>query len=263
VAVAAPAAVGEAARERTMKKPDDKLQEIVSRLQRACGDNLLSVVVYGSAAREDFHETFSDVNLLVVVRRLDAAALAQLSEILRWWSREEKLRPPLVMTLEELLESADVFAIELIDIKHSHRTLFGKDVVADIDVPMNLHRVEVEHELRTTLLRLRHHFLLASDNEDELRTVLAKSITSVLTLFRHALIVIEQDAPSDKAQVLQKAGAVFGIEGTALRAILDLRNHGRQPGDVRELYHAYMIAIQKVAHELDVQAPKRQVQKLS
>ena len=64
------------------------------------------------------------------------------------------------MTLEELRESADVFAIELIDIQRSHRTLFGQDVVAAINVPMNLHRVEVEHELRTTLLRLRHHLLL-------------------------------------------------------------------------------------------------------
>src|ERR1700678_2754958 len=158
-----------------MKKPEDKLQEIVTRLQRACGDNLLSVVVYGSAAREDFHEKFSDLNLLVVLTQLVPASFAPLSDVLQWWTRDEKLRPPLVMTLEELRESADVFAIELVDIQRSHKTLFGADVVAGIHVPMNLHRVEVEHELRTTLLRLRHHFLLGSDNDDELRAVLAKS----------------------------------------------------------------------------------------
>ena len=37
-----------------VKKPDDKLQELVSRLHYACGDNLVSVVLYGSAARDDF-----------------------------------------------------------------------------------------------------------------------------------------------------------------------------------------------------------------
>ncbi len=83
----------------------------------------------------------------------------------------------MIMTLDELRESADVFAIELLDIQRSHKTLFGQDVVTAIDVPMNLHRIEVEHELRTTLLRLRHHLLLSPDNEDELRAVLAKSIT--------------------------------------------------------------------------------------
>ena len=53
-----------------MKKPEGKLQELVTRLQRACGEQLASVVVYGSAAREDFHETFSDVNSLILLRQL-------------------------------------------------------------------------------------------------------------------------------------------------------------------------------------------------
>ena len=42
-----------------MKKPESKLQELVTRLQQACGENLVSIVLYGSAAREDFHEEFS------------------------------------------------------------------------------------------------------------------------------------------------------------------------------------------------------------
>ena len=246
-----------------MKKPDDKLKDLVSRLQGACGEDLLSVVLYGSAARNDFHEQFSDVNVLIVLQKLAPALLAKLSEVLRWWSRDEKLRPPLVMTVEELRESADVFAIELFDIKHSHQTLFGSDVVAEIDVPMNLHRVEVEHELRTTLLRLRHHYLLASDNEDELRAVLAKSLTSVVTLIRHALLAAGHDVAHDKTLVVNKAGEVFGIQVQPLHDALALRNENRHPAGLSELYHAYMTAIQEVAHELDVRSPKRKLQKQS
>ncbi len=245
-----------------MKKPEGKLQELVTRLQQACGDNLTSVVLYGSAAREDFHEEFSDVNALVVLQRLEANSFAPISAVLKWWSHEEKLRPPLIMTLEELRESADVFAIELIDIQRSHRTLFGQDVVAAIHVPMNLHRVEVEHELRTTLLRLRHHLLLNPDNEDELRAVLAKSVTTVLTLFRHALIVLGKDAPHAKPQLLEVAGEAFGFDVAPLQKILALRNEGQKPEDLRGLYHAYMDAIQRVAHELDARAPKRHLQKM-
>lgn len=240
-----------------MKKPEGKLQELVARLQRACGDQLASVVVYGSAAREDFDETFSDVNSLVLLRQLVAESYMPLSEVLRWWSRDEKLRPPLVMTVEELRESADVFAIELLDMQRSHRTLFGEDIVATVDVPMNLHRIEVEHELRTTLLRLRHHFLLAADNPEELRAILAKSITSVVTLFRHALIAAGKEPSHDKEQALQLAGTTFGFDAAPLRAILELRNHQKQPDDLRGLYHAYICAIQKTAHELERWAPKR------
>ena len=57
-----------------------------------------------------------------------------------------------------MTHSADVFAIELLDIGQHHRVLFGEDPVADIEVPMNLHRVQVEHELRTALQKLRHIF---------------------------------------------------------------------------------------------------------
>ena len=146
-----------------MKKPEDKLQQLVQRLQTACGENLVSVVLYGSAAREDFHEQYSDVNLLLVLSELGANALHALTPVITWWTHEEKLHPPMIMTRQELQESADVFAIELLDIKTTHRTLAGEDVVMSIDVPMNLHRVEVEHELRTTLLRLRQHLLLARD----------------------------------------------------------------------------------------------------
>jgi hypothetical protein len=193
---------------------------------------------------------------------LQATSFAAISAVLHWWSHEEKLRPPMIMTLEELRESADVFAIELLDMQRSHKTLFGQDVVTAIDVPMNLHRVEVEHELRTTLLRLRHHLLLSPDNQDELRAVLAKSITSVLTLFRHALIALGENPPAAKPQLLESAGQVFGFEVQPLRSILKLRDEGPHSENLHELYHAYMSAIQRVAHELDARVPKRQLQKV-
>lgn len=246
-----------------MKKPDDKLQELTSRLQKASGSNLLSVVLYGSAAREDFHEHYSDINLLVVTLELNAAALQQLAPVMQWWAVEEKLRPPMVMTLEELRNSADVFAIELLDIQHSHRTLFGEDVVKSIEVPMNLHRVEVEHELRTTLLRLRHHLLLAPENEDELRAVLAKSVTSVLTLFRHALIAVGENPPHARPKLLEHVGEVFKVEVRPVRTILELRNDPHLQLAVREHYHAYLDVIAHVTREVDRYVPKQKLQKVT
>ncbi len=246
-----------------MKKPEDKLQQLVQRLQTSCGDNLVSVVLYGSAAREDFHEQYSDVNLLLVLRELGAAALHTLAPVITWWTHEEKLRPPMIMTHQELQESADVFAIELLDIKLSHRTLAGEDVVMAIEVPMNLHRVEVEHELRTTLLRLRQHLLVGTEKSDELRNVLAKSISSVLTLFRHALIALGEDTPHARQKLIEQAGEVFGFNAQPLRSILELRNDPQQPRSVLELYHAYLAAIGRVAHELDVRVPKKKWQPTS
>src|SRR5271166_4838860 len=246
-----------------MKKPESKLQELVSRLQAACGDNLVSVVLYGSAAREEFHERYSDVNLLAVFRDLGTGQVAVVAPVIRWWTQDEKFTPPLMMTEVELRESADVFAIELLDIQHMHKTLFGKDIVSAIQVPMNLHRVEVEHELRTILLRLRQHLLLSPDNQDELRRVLAKSISSVTTLLRHALIAVRENPPHEKAKVLEQVGAVFGFDVPPMQTILALRSGHEHPDNVTEAYNAYMSAIGRVAHELDARVPKRHWQKMS
>ncbi len=246
-----------------MKKPESKLQDLVSRLQAACGDNLVSVVLYGSAAREEFHEQYSDVNVLVIFRDLDAGPLAAISPVVRWWTHEEKFTPPLMMTEVELRESADVFAIELLDIQHMHKTLFGQDVVSAIQVPMNLHRVEVEHELRTILLRLRQHLLLSPGDPGELRLVLAKSIASVTTLLRHALIAVGENPPHERAQVLEQAGVIFGFDVPPMQTILALRSDHDHPVNIAEAYNAYMSAIGRVAHELDARVPKRHWQKMS
>jgi hypothetical protein len=242
-------------------KPDDKLQHLVSRLQYACGDDLVSVVLYGSAARDDFHEHFSDVNVLIVLRHMRPTIYPALNGVLKWWSHDEKLRPPTIMTLEELRESADVFAIEMLDIQAAHKTLSGEDVVSGIEVPMNLHRVEVEHDLRTTLLRLRNHLLLTVDGDDELKLVMGKSVTSVVTLFRHALIALGENPPHAKPKVVEHAAEVFGFRAQPLHLVLELRSDGHHIDNVRELYHAYMDAILTVAHGLDVKVPKRRWQK--
>jgi predicted nucleotidyltransferase len=235
----------------------------VDRLQSASGDNLVSVALYGSAAREEFHERYSDINLLVVFRDLGAASLSVIAPVVHWWTQEEKFTPPLMMTEIELRESADVFAIELLDIQHMHRTLFGQDIVSAIHVPMNLHRVEVEHELRTILLRLRQHLLLSKDNQDELRKVLAKSISSVTTLLRHALIALGEDAPHEKSKVLEQAAAAFGFDVGAMQAALALRSNHEHSMNVPEVYNAYMNALGRVVHELDTRVPKRHWQKTS
>src|SRR5712692_1613784 len=103
------------------------LSELVEKLKRAAGTNLKSVVLYGSGVSEELQPKHSDLNVLSVLDWLDAAELEKLNSAAAWWVR--KGHPaPLVFTLEELRRSADVFAIELLDIRARRRVLFGEDV---------------------------------------------------------------------------------------------------------------------------------------
>jgi predicted nucleotidyltransferase len=238
-------------------KPE--LDELVARLQQAAGENLESVVLYGSAARGDFSENYSDLNLICILRKAGLAALDQLSPVLSWWSKTRGHPPPLFVTAEELQSSADVFAIEMLDAQASHRVLAGRDVLSGIAVPMNLHRVQLEHELRTALLRLRQHYLLFASDDAALERVLAKSATSVIVLVRHALVALGHAAPSDtKREVLAKAAAVLGLDVTPLQAALDLREDRRIQSGVAQVYQRCIDLLMAVASRVDQAIPKQE-----
>jgi hypothetical protein len=79
------------------------LDDLLGRLQQASKENLDSLVLYGSAAAavDGFHPEFSDLNVLCLVKRLDAAALQKLSPVVAWWEKQ-KQPAPLLFTIEEL-----------------------------------------------------------------------------------------------------------------------------------------------------------------
>src|SRR5487761_102325 len=158
-----------------MLSTDAKLADLVSRMKEFAGENLESLILYGSAARGDFKEGHSDLNVLCVLRSVAARELSRVAPVVHWWCKDQKEPAPLFFTAQELRSSADVFSIELLDMQQSRRVLHGPDVVQGIPVPMNLHRVQVEHDLRTLLLKLSQHFLLNGQKEDDLRAAAAKS----------------------------------------------------------------------------------------
>jgi len=240
---------------------EEKLIEIVRRLQEAAGENLQSLVLYGSAARGDFHARKSDLNLLCVLKSTKSAELARIASVVRWWCGSMREPAPRIFTREELVRSADVFAIELLDIGSAHRVLFGEDPVADIEVPMNLHRVQVEHELRIALQKLRDHFLRSADNEQQLREIYGKSISSISVLLRHFLIALGEAAPAPKSEVYKRVAELTGADAGVFDLGLELRDN-HPVSEIPRAYGKYLEAIEIVVHSLDALVPKREWQRV-
>jgi hypothetical protein len=233
------------------------LSELVERLQAAAGDNLVSLVLYGSAARGDFHERYSDLNLLLVLASARGDALDRLAPALHWWSVKKHHRPPLIFTEEELRASTDVFPIELLDIQLSNRLLAGRDVVSAIAVPMELHRVQLEHDLRAVLLQLRQHYLIARDDHQQLQDAIAKSSSTVLTLFRHALVAMGLEAPESRREVADRIAQLESLDARPLHAALDLREGRRIETGIDTLYRLYLDAVAALVHHVDGLAPRQ------
>ncbi|MGB7848416.1 MAG: nucleotidyltransferase domain-containing protein [Candidatus Acidiferrum sp.] len=240
-----------------------KLAELVSRLKEAAGKNLESVVLYGSAASGSYRPGTSDVNVLCTVVTLDVHELQLLAPVVHWWTHEEKEPPPLFFLTEELHRSTDVFAIESLDLKRAHRVLFGKDPVAELHIPMNLHRLQVERDLRLLLLRLRQHVLLAGKSELEFTATLKKTASGAMTLLRHTLLACGEEPPAEPTDLFERIAAVTGADAEAFQAVYEHRE-GRAPArDPFTVYDHYIHALEKVVNAMDRLVPKKEWQRVA
>jgi len=231
---------------------EKQINEFISRLRAASGENLESVILYGSAADGEFHPDFSNVNLLCVLRETSFAALVAIAPAVEWWTKQ-KHHEPLILTREELESSTDVFSIELLDMQHRHRILFGADVLSGLKIPMHLHRAQLEYELREKLILLRERLLLAANDKKQLWNLMLHSLSTFTTLFRHGLIALGATPPKAKRQTIQELASRISFDASAFLQLLDIREHKAETKqfDVADVFVRYLAGVQQVTAAVD------------
>ncbi|MGH9684750.1 MAG: nucleotidyltransferase domain-containing protein [Candidatus Acidiferrales bacterium] len=229
-----------------------KLTEFVERLKAAARENLQAVVLYGSAVTGEFQSKYSDLNILCVLDRADSAELEKLHDAIKWWVKEGR-SAPLVWTFAEIDCSADVFAIELLDMKLRHRMLFGRDFLEDLDLPLDHHRLLVKHELSVGRQHLRQSILSAPAKKKSRLDIMLGSVSSFCVLFRHALPAIGQPMPGTQREAVDAVAALTGADPSSFHAALNVREGKQKEGDidVEVALHNYLILVDVFSSEFD------------
>jgi len=231
---------------------ETKLTGLVDRLKSAAGENLTAVVLYGSAVTGEFQEKHSDLNILCVVKQAGRADLERLHPVAEWWMRQGNAAP-LVFTMDELTRSVDVFAIEMLDMKRHHRMLYGDDFLEHLNVPMRLHRAQVEHDLRVNWLRLRQAILAAPPKKKTHFGIMLSSLPVFCALFKHALIALGQSMPHGKRAAVDAIAAITGANPSAFHAMLEYREGKRKESqiDIEASLHSYLEFVEVATSEVD------------
>lgn len=227
------------------------LDQITERLKKALGDRLVSVILYGSAAADDYQKGYSDLNILCVLSEITPKELGATAPVFRWW-REQGNPAPLLLTRHEVETSTDCFAIEFHDIQARHKVLFGEDVVSGLTVDNSFYRAQVEHELRAKLLRLRHKAAGVLSERQLLCRLLADSISTFSVLFRHALLLHGQEAPVGKRAAILRSVEFFHLQGEPFERVLAFREGKSAEGDLEKLLADYMVQISTVIDAVDI-----------
>jgi hypothetical protein len=227
------------------------LEQLVPKLESAFSGRLVSVVLYGSAAAPGQSDRFSDLNILCVLKEITPRELSAGEPIMRWW-RELGNPSPLLMSEEEVSNSADSFPIEFRDMQQRRRVLFGPDPIADLVVHDTQYRIQVEHELRSNLLRLRQQGAGILSDSTALLALCVESVSTFCVLGRHALTLAGVKPAEDRRAVLRQLATAIPAEMTSLESLLDIRESKKTsvPG-AAELFAKYLVSIGRLVVFVD------------
>jgi hypothetical protein len=152
------------------------------------GNELCTLVLYGSHARPEARHAGSDVNLAVVAERI---AFRHLGPVAQWCARwrAQRFAAPLLLAASDLVRSLDAFPLEILDIQAHHRTLAGGELFTDLNVPAAAVGAACEREAKGRLIRLRELYLEVAGSTRELRALMLESRKTFLLVMRGLLFL--------------------------------------------------------------------------
>lgn len=207
------------------------IEELVRQLSLVYGAGLRCVALYGSAARGESVARQAGLNVLVLVDAIDMGSLRRESAVARAWL-DAGHPAPMTLTMEEWRSSADIYPMEYADILAHHRVLHGALPVAELEVRPRDLRLQLEHEARSKVLRLRQAVLASGAEPRSLTALMAESVSTMLVLLRAALRVSGEEPPAESSAVMERVSHVTGVSTDAFRAaLLHARGEARLKGE--------------------------------
>jgi hypothetical protein len=210
-----------------IKNPNLIVDELIADYKAAFGDNLHSVIMYGSALSHEFIPGKSDVNVLVVLTDSGTAVLKKSFDVCnRWFKRGVTI--PFFMTPHYIKTSLDSFPVEFINMQCNYKVLFGNDVFKNIPISRENIRLQCERDLKGIAIHLKTEFIKAAGRKKDLTNVLDASIRRLLPLMRAILVLNDRKIPNAKSEIISSIEDIFGIGSSVLSDVYLKKNNSAE-----------------------------------
>jgi predicted nucleotidyltransferase len=184
------------------QKSKDVIIEFSDKLVESLGENLSSVILFGSAAEGEYIEDKSDINILIILQNVRVVDLIVVMETGKKFAKKG-LAVPFIFEREHIETSLDTFPIEFSDMRKRHILLYGADPLIKAEIERTNLRYQCEREFKSILVNLRRGFIQTGGKKENLETLLSGSLSSVLAACR-GLIWLKGQAPSNGVEALLK-----------------------------------------------------------
>jgi predicted nucleotidyltransferase len=236
----------------TENEVTEKARQVADDYRRVFGQEIVSVILYGSAMTADYVPGKSDLNLMIVLSEEGINRLHLAHDLVARW-RKKRVGTPLFVTKTYIASSLDTFPIEFLNIKRNYLVLQGEDVLAGLSFNKEFVRMQCERELKGKLLLLRERYVETGGERRILRDLIVASLPTFIFVFKGLLYILGEEVPVTRSEAISLIARRFHLDEGLFR---DLQGVGAgtlklSKSEVHELFRRYLQAVRKLALDMD------------
>ena len=216
------------------------------------GQKIHSIHVTGTALTDDFDEKRSDVNSIIVLKEMDLKFLEFLAPLGKKYGKK-RVGSPLIMTPGYINTSLDVFPIEFLNFKFIHSTIFGEDILENIEIERMDLRRQCERELKSKLIWLRQGYISSLGDKKILTEGFVRSITDYMALFRGIIVLAGKEPPVIQSEVITTLSDAVKIDtGVFAKVLKEKRDKIKLSiEELNTIFEDYYSATEKLGKIID------------
>lgn len=203
-------------------KPQDVFVPLTEEYKKVFSKDLVSLIVYGSAASGFYVKGKSDINLLVVLTPEAVNSLEEALETVEYW-RKRSVAVPWVMTKKFIASSLDCYPIEFLNMQNSHILIYGEDVLAPLKFKPEDLRLQIEKELKGKLILLRQGYLETEGNLKNLKQLIGRSVMAFISIFNAMLFLTQASLPQKKRDTIRELAKLFTFDAELFLSCIDIK----------------------------------------
>ncbi len=218
----------------------------------AFGDDLISVILYGSSLTSEYDPKKSDLNFLIVLSEEGIERLDRAHELVASW-RKKKVSTPLFLTKTYIESSLDTFPIEFLNIKRNHKLILGEDVLEGVYFKRNFIRMQCERELKGKLLLVRQRYVETRGKPKVLKELISASVPTFIFVFKGLLYLLGIEVPETKRETVSILGKELNLDEELFLSLLQIEAGILKPSgqEIEDLFKNYLKEIRRLALLMD------------
>ena len=233
-------------------KPQDIFVPLTEDYRKVFGKELVSLILYGSAAVSSYVKGKSDINLLVVLTQEGISRLEDSFSTVKHW-KKCNVAVPLVVTKQFIESSLDSYPIEFLNMKNSHILIYGENVLDQLNFKPEDLRLQIERELKGKLILLRHSYLETAGDTRQLKQLISRSFTAIISIFNALLYLKQESAPHKRRETIKEIAKLFAVDAAVFLSCADIKEGvDKLSGEeVAGIFKKYVQEVEKICNIVD------------